>query len=278
MSVMRLLLLTLFTVSAVNAEDSVKEISLDPIQEMSRATIYVWDHVRNPEAVLVLSPGCNGNGEHLVRQKLWQDFARQNKLGLVGLSFASDEASLKNGKGYYYASHGSGELLLDGVRRAFGKDLPLILYGFSGGAHFSSRFVEWKPERVLSWCAYSAGWWDDPQKSKILPPGIIACGDRDSRYGASMIYFKQGRALAKPWLWVSVANNGHSPHKSVDKFVREYFAVVLRKKGEINPDHEGLWVDIDRENEVDRKAEHPALTAWLPDQKLFAEWKEIHRP
>lgn len=28
--------------------------------------------------------------------------------------------------------------------------LPLLLYGFSGGAHFTSRFEEWNPAHVLS--------------------------------------------------------------------------------------------------------------------------------
>lgn len=117
------------------------------------AELYSWKPVPQPRAVLVLAPGYNGNAEYLIRQPAWQDFAKPNQLGLVGLSFASDEELFRSGRGYYYASQGSGDLLLEGLRKVFGKDLPVLLYGFSGGAHFTSRFTEWKPERVLR--AYS---------------------------------------------------------------------------------------------------------------------------
>ncbi|WP_411825374.1 hypothetical protein [Luteolibacter sp. AS25] len=41
-----------------------------------------------------------GSAKALIEQKVWQDFARNNGLGLVGLSFASDGLLLKQGQGY----------------------------------------------------------------------------------------------------------------------------------------------------------------------------------
>jgi hypothetical protein len=144
--------------------------ALIPPLNMLRADVYVWSPVAAPKAVLVLSPGMNGNGQAMIQQRAWQQFARKNRLGLVGLSFASDMELLLNGKGYYYVAQGSGELLLHGIEKIFGKaNLPLLMYGFSGGAHFTSRFEEWKPERVLTWCTYSAGWWDRPMSSSACP-------------------------------------------------------------------------------------------------------------
>lgn len=197
-------------------------------------------------------------------------------MGLIGLSFASDEALLTDcGRGYYCASRGSGQILLDGIRKIYGCDLPLLLYGFSGGAHFTSRFVEWKPDRVRSWCAYSAGWWDQPQKARINPPGIVVCGDNDPRYGATMIYFKQGRAAGKPWLWISIPRTGHRPHPAIEAFVRDYFAAMLK-----NSEGNGLWVDVDLETPVSEslQREQPSLTGWLPDAALFNQWKTINEP
>ena len=51
--------------------------------------------------------------------------------------------------------------------------------------------ADWKPERVLAWCAYSASWWDEPQvAARNFPPGIVACGEEDaSNYGTSTTLF-----------------------------------------------------------------------------------------
>jgi hypothetical protein len=226
---------------------------------------------------LVLCPGFNGNGGDWIKNPVWQEFARQHDLGLAGLSFASDGDLLRKGKGYYYPEQGSGQLLLDGLHQAFDPDVPLLLYGFSGGAHFSSGFVEWKPERVLGWCAYSAEWWENPSKSNLSPPGIVACGDEDERYGASLTYFKQGRALGKPWLWISVPKNGHAISPSVEDFVRHYFAALLSAHGSTAS---GQWVDIDFRTKAEEATirNQPSLTGWLPDSQLLSEWQTVHQP
>ena len=120
----------------------VEFLHLAPASGMDRADLYYVAPINNPKAVLILSPGCNGNGESLIRSPAWQEFASEHHLGLVGLSFSSPEKAIHDGTGYYYASKGSGEKLLEGIRKIYGKDLPLLLYGFSGGAHFTSRFEE----------------------------------------------------------------------------------------------------------------------------------------
>lgn len=255
------------------AADDIEKVSLPLAPDMYRADLYVWQGVKNPQTVLVLSPGYNGNGEGLIRQSQWQEFARINSLGLVGLSFASDPKLFHENRGYYYASKGSGKVLLNGIRKIYKKDLPLLLYGFSGGAHFTSRFVEWKPERVITWCAYSAAWWDEPQKTESMPLGIVACGDQDTRYGASLMYFKQGRAVGKPWLWVSLSGIGHNQSNALDGFVRKYFSAVLHNE----PD--GLWVDVDRRIEITATQAHqiPSVSGWIPTKNILADWIGIHK-
>ena len=225
--------------------------------------------------MLVLCPGCNGNGEGLIRQREWQEFAREHQLGLAGLSFASITTVQENRTSYYHASKGSGQALLEAIRKIYGKDLPVLLFGFSGGAHFTSRFVEWKPERVIAWCAYSAGWWDIPLKTAVNPPGIVACGDADPRYGESMIYFKQGRVAGKPWLWISLARVGHSGSPPLEAFIRQYFAAVLKHN-----QRAGLWVDVDLETPASgsERKEEPSLTGWIPDIGLLDRWKAINEP
>lgn len=243
-------------------------------RELDRAEVYSYKAERTPQAVLVLCPGFNGNGKGLISDAVWQQFARENNLGLMGISFASPVGILKSGGGYYIASKGSGQVLLDAIKKAYGRPLPILIYGFSGGAHFTSRFVEWKPEQVIGWCAYSAAWWDEPLPARVTPPGIVACGEEDSsRYGSSMMYFKQGRAVGKPWLWISLPSTGHTASAALDGFVRRYFRAVLSKS-------KGGWVDVDREislapAEVQR---YPSLTGWLPDVALLGHWQRIHEP
>lgn len=250
-------------------------LSLLPVPCMVRAELTVLE-CPDPVASLVLAPGCNGDGHSMVMDANWRKFAESRKLMLVGLSFASEIAELQNGTGYYYAAKGSGKLLLDTVDRLTGKPLPVLLYGFSGGAHFTARFAEWRPERVAAWCAYSAGWWDDPLPSACMPPGMIACGEDDGRLGASLFYFKKGRAIGKPWLWVGIPGTGHVQDDRVGAFARDYFTAVLERMQK--PDGpQGGWVDIEEKTLAAENlpSSQPSVTGWLPDMKLFPAWKAL---
>lgn len=258
----------------LRAETPIRHV-LTPAPGMTCADLYVVG-VMSPAAVLVLAPGCNGNGKALVASHVWQAFAQERNLALVGFSFVSESDDLHNGRGYYYADNGSGRLLLDALDRLFGTKQRIMLYGFSGGAHFVSRFAEWKPERVAAWCSYSAGWWDEPKPSEVMPPGIVACGEEDERLGASLSYFKQGRAAGKPWLWIGVLGNGHSPEGRVEAFVRDYFSAVLDGMA-AGGGQTGLWVDVETGTIADEKIRkiHPTGTGWLPDAGLFSAWQSL---
>jgi len=270
-------LFLLLEIGCSQAVPKIEKISLPLIQDIQRADLYVLKLTEHPVAILVLSPGFNDNGMTWLQNPLWQKFAQDHNLGLVGLSFASDTKLLQKGHGYYYPSQGSGQLLIEGINQAFGRDIPLLLYGFSGGAHFTAAFAEWKPQQVKGWCAYSAGWWEKPSAISNSPPGIVACGDEDERYGASLSYFKQGRSLGKPWLWISLFKTGHILSLPLESFVRDYFAVLLRPK-ESTPS--GRWMDIDLKTNADPDTvtHQPSMTGWLPDGKLLTKWKEIHQP
>lgn len=276
MNVSCLSVAVLVAFSSASAAES-EFLSLVPVLGMTRADICVVRIAPNPTGILVLAPECNGNGEKLAAASDWQSFAAANNLDIVGISFASAIDDLHNGKGYYYPENGSGQILLDGIKKAFGDDLPILIYGFSGGAHFTSRFVEWKPDRVIAWCAYSAAWWDMPKQSEVTPPGIVACGMVDERLGASLTYFKQGRAIGRPWLWIGVAGNGHSPNKDVESFIREYFSAVLEARKRATPAMAGTWVDIDKLQVTDAKTaqQFPAVTGWLPAEQLLPHWRDL---
>jgi pimeloyl-ACP methyl ester carboxylesterase len=275
---MKLSLLLVMALLSSACANPVEEFHLAPAPNMERADLYYLPSSSTLKAVLVLCPGVNRSGEELVSSPVWQKFARSNNLGLVGLSFSSPLNHIKDGLGYYYASKGSGDQLLEGIRNIYGGDPPLLLYGFSGGAQFTSRFEEYAPDHVLTWCAYSAEWWDIPLHKAQNPPGLVACGESDAvRYGASITYFKQGRAVGKPWVWISLPRTDHENSPLLDDFVRKYFSACLNGGSNLS---RGVWVDVDTKLIVSEQEaqNHPSLSAWLPTQQLYDDWKTIHEP
>lgn len=185
-----LLAVCLFATSLAPASE---KISLLPCANMNRADIYITRAPGHSAGTLILCPGHNGNGEEMIQDQAWSEFAQKENLDLVGLSFASDDNSQDDG--YFKAESGSGALLLEGLKRALGAaPHPLFLYGFSRGAQFVDSFVRWKPEGVVAWCAYSATEWENPEASAQQPRGIIACGDEDEpNYSSAVFQFLRGR-------------------------------------------------------------------------------------
>ena len=87
----------------------------------------------NASAVLVLAPGMNTNGAFSLTESSLREFAKRNNLGIIALNYSSSKEDLYyNREGYYYPNKGSGQALLDEIKRVYGKDLPIVLYGFSG--------------------------------------------------------------------------------------------------------------------------------------------------
>ena len=254
---------------------SAEKISLPLTPGLTRADIYVTPAPGASAGTLILCPGHNGNGEDMIDDPEWSDFAKKLNLNLVGLSFASNDDT--QDRGYFWAETGSGKVLLDGLKRAFGdKQLPLLIYGFSRGAQFTYSFSSWKPELVLAWCAYSATEFEPSQIQLPRAKGIIACGDEDEpNYSSSTFQFLKGRSMARPWTWVSIAHTGHERSPALEAFARAYFTSIL-----LNPARSGLWLDVDTETPTApaELEEHPTLAAWLPDENVAQIWKDLHQP
>jgi len=314
MGLMRLCWLLLMSMPfCVGAE--VETIPLTAKGEILRAEVFVWgvskvarlrgeatDRWGQPSlpgcrGVLVLCPGQNGSSEGMLRDKVWQEFAERQGLALAGFHFVSSDEDLKNGRGYFAASRGSGALLEEGLKKAGLGSAPLVLYGFSGGAHFAMSFAAWRPERVAGFCAYSFAWWSPPPP-KLQCPALIVCGQADgTRYGASLAYFQAGRRQASPWAWVSLKETPHAASAELDEFVRAYFSCVMNFT-EGNKGKEGLTgsplpslssvqsssvggmirVDNVTEKVVEGRKKDDVSTSVLPCLDLLPKWQAIHHP
>lgn len=244
--------------------------------DMTRAELHMWPcrPLLYLKGALIVVPGVNGDGREVLKDSGWFNFAKENSLLLVGVSFASSIHDLQNGYGYYYPDQGSGKVLEDGLQAVGCGHLPLMLYGFSGGAHFVSRFVQWHPTNVVAWCAYSAAWWGTPMTGNVSPPGIVACGSDDFRLVASRDYFYAGREKGMPWLWIEVASVGHVQSCALEDFFRSYVGVLLDNKMP-----KGLWINILSgrcETEMFLRR-FPCAMGWLPDESLYHHWLRLCR-
>lgn len=234
-------------------------------------------------AVLVLIPGMNGDGSFFLKEPKWVEFAKKNHLGVVALSYSSSEIDLYgNRRGYYYPEQGSGKALIDSIKSIYQKDLPLLLYGFSGGAQFTSRFVNWMPKRIIAWCAYSAQFWDYPTEGTQTTQarGIVACGDLDAfRWQPSFDFYYQGRKNGLHWIWVNISNTGHNRNSDFEQFVRDFFDEELNIHFARKAPGKDVYANLsDASNQISGDLEQPELTCPFRTQQLLDQWKKIQAP
>jgi pimeloyl-ACP methyl ester carboxylesterase len=259
----------MITIKSVAGAD-IETISFPPATDMTRADVTVVATVSQPKAAVVICPGFNSTGEEFSSDPAWVAFAKEQRLGLLVLSFATDPKIVPN-RGYFFPASGSGNIVLEAVRKVYGRDLPLLLYGFSSGARFTHQFAEWQPGRVRGWVAVACSTWSQT-RHVFDPPGLIACGALDdTKYQSSLKHFRAGRSLGKRWLWVKIPETVHERSPSFEEFAREYLASVMSGAN-------GCWVNIDRKVQIseDEAEKNLPATGWLPNEKLFERWKEIH--
>ena len=240
-------------------------------------------HTKGLKAILVLVPGMNMDGTFFLKEKSWMDFAEKNNLGVIALNYSSSTEDLyQEHKGYYWPEQGSGQALLDEIRRIYGKDLPIIIYGFSGGAQFASRFVDWCPDRIIAWCAYSAQFWDYPpdEANVTKARGIVACGDQDGlRWQPSFSFYYNGRKHKRPWIWVNISMAGHNRSARFENFVRQFFDEELAIWRGDKKAQQDIYSDISNsDNELLLISEQPELQCPFRTQELLDSWKKIQAP
>ena len=233
--------------------------------------------VGDAAGVVVLVPGCNGEGAHLLRDLEWSEFARANKFVLGALTFVSDVEDLRDEKGYYDASAGSGESALAALKMLGAARIPVFMYGFSGGAHFTASFAEHFPQSLRCWCAAAFDHKTKKMKLKPLdssrkkhPPGIIACGSEDPRFGATISYYGRGRSAGRRWTWVELPEQRHERSPELEGFVRRYFLETMSQN------FSGIWLDIGSGGDVAHSADTAkVLQTWLPTKAIADEWRAI---
>lgn len=257
-------------------EETVK-VSLPTSEWIQRADLHFLRTTTEPVAWLLLCPGKNGNGEGWIKDPRWKTFATEHKLLMCGLSFASTRKDDELGR-YTQVEQGSGDMVLQSCKDFAGRDLPLVVFGFSAGARFTANFQAWKPDRVVAWCAQAVGTWPEQTAPTPVPPGIVASGEYDAgSWFPSLQYFQAGRKGGKHLVWLSLEKIAHQRSPALEDFARDFFAFHLAAK----QDHqEGEWRDIDSKNSLnaDAVAGDPIFATWLPSKNLAVKWEIVHHP
>jgi hypothetical protein len=235
--------------------------------------VSVWTpKQREIRGVIILCPGQNGDGRPRVEEEEWVLFAEAEGFALAAIAFQSPDEELREGKGYFDASAGSGAALESALQLAGAGDLPLYFLGFSGGAHFSMSFASWKPKRVAAFCVQGFARWISPPTT-LTCAAIISCGTHDGlRYGSTFAYFQAGRKNLAPWIWISLGDTSHEGSTELESFFREFVRHVARKR--IN---EPVVVDNVTEHEV-RNEPCVLNTSVLPSKELHSLWQRLHQP
>ncbi len=237
-----------------------------------------------PQALLALFPGCNEDAvaAYLGNNSAWLEFAQRSHVALMAVTLRSASSPRLPGQSYYYPELGSGEAflhLLDDGERSYSRlrELPLYLFGFSGGAHFVHRFAQWRPERVAGFCAYSAGWWTEPTGGVLHLPAFMLCGYQDERFPPTLTYFQQGRARGAPWTFARVRHTGHElPARAVTLAQGWLEAMFQRDPKDCSQVWRGhLYREeiAEGRNLVGDRNWLPTSTVWLPDTSFACQWK-----
>ena len=221
-----------------------REITLPSVVGVDSASMWVADTADKPKGALVICIETNTRPQDVVSQRAWQEFARKNQLELAAISFTSTYNLMVSGGGYCQADKGSGDTLLSGLQQAWAKPLPLILYGRGGGAVFAASFVNWRPQGILTWAAYTNDWFIQPAPEKTPVPAIIACDRAKLKGGVPVLkFFQAGRTQGNPWTFISLEGTPNQCRQLSDQFFREYLPAALAVRLPVG--NAGLWANVD---------------------------------
>lgn len=245
-------------------------------------------------AVVVLVPGSNGDGRAMVADSMWQAFATQNRVALLGVRFTDKPHEQSFIEEYIDVGKGSGQTLLDALgtlaTRANHAELataPLFMWGMSAGGQFNYEFVAWKPERVAAFVVNKGGIYYSALLSKSARevPGLLFIGGKDLEFRTNTIVglFAVNRRGGALWALTEEPSAGHAVARSKEMgaiFFEDVLALRLPEgSASLKPlaEKDGFIGDLKARTFAplgDAKA--PGFpTAWLPTLRTAKAWQSV---
>lgn len=189
--------------------------------------------LKQPRAILVLTPGSNDDGRPMVEWEEWKKFSLREDLAMIGCFFQDKDPSAM--EGYARASEESGGALLWAIREIQDQlklpleHIPLLLWGFSAGGQFNYEMNASFPERVGAFVVNKGGIYytalcSTPARTN---PGLFFIGSKDAKFRQEIVtglVGLNGRAGSN-WLLVT-EDCAHEIHQSVE-LSKRFFTKVL---------------------------------------------------
>jgi poly(3-hydroxybutyrate) depolymerase len=251
-------------------------------------------------AVVVLTPGSNGDGRPAAGDSAWQAFASRLRVALLGCRFTDRPHDLDFIEEYAEASAGSGRALVDALSafavRSSHPELagaPLFLWGMSAGGEFNYEFTAWKPERVAAFIVNKGGIYYTALVSRAARavPGILFTGEKDLTFRNDAIrgLFAVNRRAGALWALAGEPGTDHAVGRSRD-MAMIFFEEILRLRileASPNPFKWSRMTELDGKDgfigDLERMTFRPAAdagvlnvpTAWLPTLRAARAWRAI---
>jgi dienelactone hydrolase len=290
------------TVAAQSQAATVLDESAAPGSNYDKAEFRLWypGGLKRIGAVVVLTPGSNGDGRPSVDDPVWRSFAAEHDLALVGCRFTDKPHDLGFIEEYVDASRGSGQALLTALATFASRSghpelasAPLLLWGMSAGGQFNYEFTAWKPERVIAFVVNKGGIYYSALVSQAARnvPGILFVGGKDLEFRTNTIVglFAVNRRAGALWALAEEPGAAHIVGRSRDLAVI-FFEDVLRLRlparvsnggatGQLTPiaDSSGYLGDLKAKTFQKRgdaaAPNHP--TAWLPTERVARAWQAM---
>jgi dienelactone hydrolase len=267
---------------------------------MAEFRLWFPKNVSRLQAVVLLMPGSNGDGRPAVENPIWQEFATDHNLALVGCRFTDKPHDQSFIEQYVNVSEGSGQALIDGLAEFAGRSghpelatAPLLLWGMSAGGQFNYEFVAWKPERVVAFVVNKGGIYYSALVSPAARsvPGLFFVGGKDLEFRTNTIVglFAVNRRAGALWALAEEPSAGHEVGQSRDMALMFFEDVLpLRLPQRILngdetmtlrpiPEESGFIGDLKGKTyQKQGKSNAPNYpTAWLPTERTARAWQML---
>jgi poly(3-hydroxybutyrate) depolymerase len=267
--------------------------SVPPGNNYDKAEFRLWlpEGLASVRAIVIMTPGSNGDGRPQVEDAAWQAFAVKNKVALVGCQFTDKPHDQGFIEEYVNVSRGSGKAL-ETALSAFAErskhpelaTAPLLLWGMSAGGQFNYEFVAWKPERVAAFVVNKGGIYYSALLSREARnvPGMLFIGgkDMDSRISTITGLFAVNRRGGALWALANEPGAAHVVGRSLE-LAKMFFEDVLsaRVAAALRPmsEKDGFVADLKTKTFQPAGASAPAdhSTAWLPTERVARAWQAM---
>lgn len=275
---------------------SLLDETIPPGNNFDKAEFRLWipRDASSLRGVLILVPGSNGEGRTMAEDTVWQAFAAEHKVAIVGARFTDkphDQGFIEN---YVNVSQGSGQALLDALGKFAARtqhpelaNAPLLFWGMSAGGQFNYEFAAWKPERVIAFVVNKGGIYYTaltPRATREVPALLFVGGkDLESRTSTITGLFALNRRGGALWALAEEPAAAHVVGRSRDMSIIFFDEVLPLRLGDSSSPLKPLTEKAGFLGDYKAKTYKPVgetpapnyPTAWLPTERVARAWQAL---